>query len=696
MTRITWDLEADGLLDRLTRIHCVVMYCRESYARPVWRVYVSEAAIERAERWAAQRPDTKVLPLSRLVDVRQCVLVGHNTLGYDYEALRRVCGVDLEVDNQTLDTLVLSRFIRPDAANHGLAHWGQTLGHTKIAVDDWESQPLEVYLDRCRQDVRITDAVYERLMPLTGSSQEEAFQLAQTTYAAICKQERAGVPFDEGKACELRDRIEHEMQQLAAEVEPLLGELPAPKSQQPTLPKKVWKKPARKGAEPELTVVAKRYMQSTGINLAELERRVMGGTYPPVMRKIELGNVADVKRYLYTEAGWRPTMWRMKTILVDAKKQPRSPDCVKKLATRYATELQESPYRNDLVQLLGVSEQLSRDTHSLVRYVTQRGRSLPTTPQLQDPVSHTLCPNLGKLGDMGEKITRWLSLRNRRGVLQSWLDHPRLSVDGRLPAGVSGLTNTHRARHVTVVNVPKADPDVLLGREFRSLFRAPRGYVCIGADLSGLEQRLAGHFAAEYDDGEYLTAVLSGDVHAVNAAAYSRALGREVSRNAGKGPTYAILYGCGRQKLASMLDTDSAGAGRMIEAFWSANPGLAKLKNALSEEWRDNNGWYISTLDGRRVPTRSEHSLLNCLIQSSGAVLFDRWCALAAEHRPLGAWRWGVFHDEQQWIAPTHWLAVEEFAAHLVSTAKAAGEFYNLRCPIDAEAKTGSNWAEVH
>ena len=32
----------------------------------------------------------------------------------------------------------------------------------------------------------------------------------------------------------------------------------------------------------------------------------------------------------------------------------------------------------------------------------------------------------------------------------------------------------------------------------------------------------------------------------------------------------------------------------------------------------------------------------------------------------------------------------------LEESAKFAGEYYNLRCPIAAEAKTGKNWAEVH
>jgi len=38
----------------------------------------------------------------------------------------------------------------------------------------------------------------------------------------------------------------------------------------------------------------------------------------------------------------------------------------------------------------------------------------------------------------------------------------------------------------------------------------------------------------------------------------------------------------------------------------------------------------------------------------------------------------------------------EELAKWLELAAKFAGEYYHLRCPIAAEAKIGSTWADVH
>ena len=105
-------------------------------------------------------------------------LIGHNILGADLEIFRRMLGVDFSVGKDTIagkecifeDTLVMSRVLNPDRepvqglSAHGLAGWGVRLGHGKPPVDDWEDKPIEVYLHRCEEDVRITEKVYYELM----------------------------------------------------------------------------------------------------------------------------------------------------------------------------------------------------------------------------------------------------------------------------------------------------------------------------------------------------------------------------------------------------------------------------------------------------------------------------------------------------------------------------------------------------
>ena len=51
-------------------------------------------------------------------------------------------------------------------------------------------------------------------------------------------------------------------------------------------------------------------------------------------------------------------------------------------------------------------------------------------------------------------------------------------------------------------------------------------------------------------------------------------------------------------------------------------------------------------------------------------------------------------HDELQYETEPKYA--KNLMNILEESAKLAGEYYNLRCPIAAEAKTGKNWAEVH
>ncbi len=80
--------------------------------------------------------------------------------------------------------------------------------------------------------------------------------------------------------------------------------------------------------------------------------------------------------------------------------------------------------------------------------------------------------------------------------------------------------NTHRQRHSTVVNVPKASDKVLLGKEFRSLWIAEDGFLIAAADAAALEGRVQGHYTWKYDGGSTARELLDGDIHSKNVVAF--------------------------------------------------------------------------------------------------------------------------------------------------------------------------------
>lgn len=123
---------------------------------------------------------------------------------------------------------------------------------------------------------------------------------------------------------------------------------------------------------------------------------------------------------------------------------------------------------------------------------------IKTSPKIQE--QGKLCPNLENLeGDIAKQVVKWLSLRNRQSVLTSWLEHPRLDMDGRIGAGRTGIAATHRQKHQVVVNVPKADPKVLLGAEFRALWISEKDWLIAAGDAAALEGRVQGHYCVPMD-----------------------------------------------------------------------------------------------------------------------------------------------------------------------------------------------------
>ena len=379
---------------------------------------------------------------------------------------------------------------------------------------------------------------------------------------------------------------------------------------------------------------------------------------------MKLANQADIKEWLVKEGGWIPTILGTKDITRDDNKKNRPEFEVLEKAWEWVQDKRDSIYIKWINEEMGFDiRKITSDKHKDMQKVIKKGRFLPMSAKLKDDRGE-LCPNLEKIdGEMASQIVKWLSLRNRRSVIKAfdedketgWLNHPRLKLDGKLPARYSGLTNTNRRKHSVIANIPSTD--ALLGHEMRSLFTVPKDFWQLGIDGSNLEGFCAANAAFPFDDGAYYRG-LSGDPHTENAKAYSVAAGREVTRQEGKSITYGVLYGAQAAKVASMLGISKDQAQKVIDAFWDTNFGLKGCKEYLEKFWESTGKRYILGIDNRKIWTRSKHSLLNAYLQSMGAIGMDLagilWHERALEEGLLekGVARTIYYHDEYQLQAP--------------------------------------------
>ena len=62
----------------------------------------------------------------------------------------------------------------------------------------------------------------------------------------------------------------------------------------------------------------------------------------------------------------------------------------------------------------------------------------------------------------------------------------------------------------------------------------------------------------------------------------------------------------------------------IYNAFWDAARPLKELKEYVRTEWEGFGKKYITGIDGRKVPTRAEHAILNSKFQSGGVICAKR------------------------------------------------------------------------
>ena len=89
-------------------------------------------------------------------------LVGHNIIRYDIPVLERL--LDINVEARLFDTLPMSWVLNPTRPKHGLDSFYPDFGIPKLKIDDWENLSYGEYVNRCVNDVMITDALWINLL----------------------------------------------------------------------------------------------------------------------------------------------------------------------------------------------------------------------------------------------------------------------------------------------------------------------------------------------------------------------------------------------------------------------------------------------------------------------------------------------------------------------------------------------------
>lgn len=722
MRRGIFDIETDGLLDEVTRVHCIAV------------VVVNERGdvLHQPTLYAGYDIHDGL----RLLDTCD-VIVAHNGIAYDVMVLWDLYRWKPKAAVE--DTLILGRLLYPDRpGGYSLESWGEELGCEKFGYEAWWEEKchticraydsgnesligelereLNVHADEfvpalrasevtqwtfyndtmgsyCLQDVNVSVNLDKYLQNTRFSDPrmlaagrengwEESYANELEFARHFAMQGRRGVKVDVDLANSLVQRLDAEMAEIQARVEPLL---PA--------------KTPNKGQLKSLTPPTKQFKADgtpNAITLKWFDKVVLDQSNSvfdkPVYRGLKFGEwwelptaseidddgnrvclplrfdvpmrLSDqdaIKDWLMDQ-GWVPTTWNYKK--------------AKNKWGKY---------------------QEVKDEH---------GKSIPTSPKLHE--GGELCPGLAAIqgaAPVVQDVVQWLVCRHRRGLVTSILDGVR--KDGRISAtGASLGTPTGRVTHKRVANIPKADigddgnPVAYLGPECRALFTASDGCVLAGVDASGLELRMLAHYSGSQDLVDIILTGTKENGREIHTLLYNKCykpLGG-ASRGAGKSTTYAWLYGALDPKLGATLGVSgqkATKAGKMArEAIVKTLPGMDKLMNHIAVAAKRG---YVFSLDGRIIPIRSPHAALNTLLQSAGSIVVKAatsWMMRQIYRQRIHARMVIHYHDEV--VLDCLPQEAMEAANLFIEGLRVSGEKMGVRCPLDGEAKIGGTWAEAH
>jgi len=198
--------------------------------------------------------------------------------------------------------------------------------------------------------------------------------------------------------------------------------------------------------------------------------------------------------------------------------------------------------------------------------------------------------------------------------------------------------------------------------------------------------RMLAHYM---NDEAYTNEILNGDIHSAN----QKSAGLQ-TRDQAKTFIYAFLYGAGDGKIGEVAGGGPKRGRILKKNFLDNTPALKHLRSKVADSSKK--GW-VTGLDGRKLHIRSEHSALNTLLQSAGAVVMKKALVLLDTY----AKQYNIdykfvlnVHDEFQCEVRDD--QADFFGGLAVGAIIKAGKSFNLNCPLDGEYKVGKTWQQTH
>ena len=573
------DLECDNFLDKVTKIHCIVMKDIETN-----KIYTD---------------------LNECLDLYQKaeLIIGHNVMAFDCKVIEKITNIKTQAE--LFDTLIAARLIWSHIKEYdyknvhtgypqnlvgrqSLEAWGYRLKLNKGKPPEQWDEFTEEMLEYCILDVEVTHVLYKKILEKNYS--KESLDLEHKVQEACVEMMMNGIEFDTPKARELYSELSDERTKLEKQ---LSEYFPSWEETEEFIPK--------------VNNKTRGYVKGQPF----IKRKTVD--FNPNSRD-------HIAMRLKAQRGWQPTIF--------------TPDGRPKVDDSVLAGLEWS------------------EAKFLARmFMIQK-----------------------RLGQLAEGNNAWLKLENKGRIYST------INTNGAV---------TGRATHATPNLAQVVSVNAEYGDKCRELFKAKEGCLLVGADMSQLELRMLGHYMHPYDDGEYANDVVNGDIHTRTLQALEL---KPNQRPLAKKFIYTFLYGGGAKRIGETMGKTPAEGKQLRDMFLKKIPALNMLIQDVQSAAETNGD--IKALDNRRVFVRSTHAALNCLLQSSGAIVSKYWIDNLRSHLNQDVKLVGWIHDEV--ILEVKEDLADQTKLMVIQAIEDITDRIGLRVQLTGDSRIGRNWKEIH
>lgn len=637
-----FDIETNGLLKFLTKIHCMV-------------VGDDKGTILHSPGGPGADFKPALEEISNADEI-----VGQNIIRFDIPALQRFFPT-FAPRGKKRDTLILSKIIWPNLQDldfaqwragripphiigqHRLEAWGLRLGVLKDeydgdpAIEDlkerkakkWEewNPTMHSYME---QDYRSTLALWLKEQSRLAQIPESVIELEHRVAEILFRQEQFGVCFNVKKAHDLAAKLTGEREKIRAELQKVF---PPWHDEETFTPK----------------VNSKKFGYVKGVPFTKV-----------TVTEFTPNNRFHIARALREHLGWEPKEFN----------EDGSPK-----TDEETLNLLPYPEAKLIVQYLVLSKLLgyiANGKEAWLRHVTPEGRihgGVDSVGAHTFRMTHSK-PNLGQVPKDGEYGPAC------RELFEPPPDWVMVGIDadaleGRIQAHY--LTPLDGGAFLkTILEGRKEDGTDLHSLNCKRIGRDPaKEYLRGGTMLSGRDTLKEFHYALIYGAGGEQLGVILG-VHGEK----TKVRGKVVDLKARAAGTEAME--------------------RLLREF----PALAELREGVQRKWRFEKK--LIAIDGRPLYPRTRNAALNTLFQSGGAIAMKVALVIFDDALQAAGYKPGIdyefllnVHDE--WQIGCRPEIAEHVSSLGVEAIAKAGEKLGLRCPLVGTAsKPGKSWADTH